>query len=438
MMNTNKQTTLIIVAMVLGILVGYAFNLLVSPAAAKEVAGYFAMVTDIFLRLIKMIIAPLIFATLVAGMAGMGDARTVGRIGGKAVGWFLMASLASLAIGLVFANLLQPGANMGVPLPDAGASAGLKTSALNLKDFITHVFPRNFVEAMANNEILQILVFSVFFGLALGQLRDTKAGMLAQSIEEVVPVMLKVTDYVMRFAPIGVFAAVANVVATQGLGVLLVYGKFMGSFYVTLAVLWAVLIGAGFLVLRKDVFRLVKAVRQPILLGFSTASSESAYPRVMEQLQRFGVKERVVGFILPLGYSFNLDGSMIYTTFAALFISQAFNLPLTIEQQIIMLLVLMVSSKGIAGVPRSSLVVVAAVLPMFNLPEAGILLILGIDHFLDMGRTATNVLGNAIATAVVAKWENALGTGDETDEEAVPEPAPATAAVAAPAPAAAG
>lgn len=436
-MNTNKQTTLIIAAMVLGILVGYAVHLLVSPAAAKEIAGYFAMVTDIFLRLIKMIIAPLIFATLVAGMAGMGDARAVGRIGGKAVGWFLMASLASLAIGLVFANLLQPGADMNVPLPDAGASAGLKTSALNLKDFITHVFPRNIVEAMANNEILQILVFSVFFGLALGQLRDTKAGMLAQTIEEVVPVMLKVTDYVMRFAPIGVFAAVANVVATQGLGVLLVYGKFMGSFYVTLAVLWAVLIGAGFLVLRKDVFRLVKAVRQPILLGFSTASSESAYPRVMEQLQRFGIKERVVGFILPLGYSFNLDGSMIYTTFAALFISQAFNLPLTIEQQIVMLLVLMVSSKGIAGVPRASLVVVAAVLPMFGLPEAGILLILGIDHFLDMGRTATNVLGNAIATAVVAKWENAIGTEDETAGEAVPAPDPATAAAAVPAPVAA-
>lgn len=429
-MNTNKQTTLIIAAMVLGILAGYAVHLLVSPESAKEIAGYFAMVTDIFLRLIKMIIAPLIFATLVAGMAGMGDARAVGRIGGKAVGWFLMASLASLAIGLVFANLLQPGADMNVPLPDAGASAGLKTSALNLKDFITHVFPRNIVEAMANNEILQILVFSVFFGLALGQLRDTKAGMLAQTIEEVVPVMLKVTDYVMRFAPIGVFAAVANVVATQGLGVLAVYGKFMGSFYATLAVLWAVLIGAGFLVLRKDVFRLVKAVRQPILLGFSTASSESAYPRVMEQLQRFGIKERVVGFILPLGYSFNLDGSMIYTTFAALFISQAFNLPLTIEQQIVMLLVLMVSSKGIAGVPRSSLVVVAAVLPMFGLPEAGILLILGIDHFLDMGRTATNVLGNAIATAVVAKWENAIGTEDETEEEAVPEPASATAAAA--------
>jgi Na+/H+-dicarboxylate symporter len=357
----------------------------------------------------------------------MGDTRAVGRIGGKAVGWFLMASLGSLTIGLIFANLLQPGANLGVTLPELGASAGLKTSALNLKDFITHVFPRNFFEAMGNNEILQILVFSLFFGFALAQMRDAKARTLAESIEEVVPVMLKVTDFVMRFAPIGVFAAVANVVTTQGLGVLLVYGKFMGSFYLTLAVLWLALVGAGFVVLKKEVFRLVKAVREPMLVGFSTASSESAYPRVMEKLEDFGIKDRVIGFVLPLGYSFNLDGSMIYTAFASLFISQAYNLPLSLEQQIIMLLVLMVSSKGIAGVPRSSLVVVAAVLPMFNLPEAGVLLILGIDHFLDMGRTATNVLGNAIATAVVAKWENAIGSpADETvEEEAIPATAPA-------------
>ncbi|CBS89895.1 dicarboxylate/amino acid:cation symporter [Azospirillum lipoferum] len=422
----NKQTTLIIVAMLLGIVTGYVCNSMFDPAAAKTIASYFAMVTDIFLRLIKMIIAPLIFSTLVAGMAGMGDARTVGRIGGKAVGWFLMASFVSLFIGLVFANLLHPGANVGVPLPDTAASAGLKTSALNLKDFLTHVFPRNFFEAMANNEILQILIFSIFVGLAIGQLRDTKAGLLARSIEEVVPVMLKVTGYVMLFAPIGVFAAVANVVTTQGLGVLAVYGKFMGSFYVALAVLWAVLIFAGFIVLKGDVFRVVKAMRQPMLLGFSTASSESAYPRVMEELKTLGVRERVIGFVLPLGYSFNLDGSMIYTAFASLFIAQAYGIPLSLEQQIVMLLVLMVSSKGIAGVPRSSLVVVAAVLPMFNLPEAGVLLIMGIDHFLDMGRTATNVLGNGIATTVVAKWEGAIGEEDEEEADA-PLPAPAAA-----------
>ncbi|SIS36555.1 dicarboxylate/amino acid:cation symporter [Insolitispirillum peregrinum] len=416
-MKLNTQTGLIISGMVLGVVVGYACNTLAgSPEAAKEIAGYFSMITDIFLRLIKMIIAPLIFATLVSGMAGMGDARAVGRIGGKAIGWFLMASVSSLLIGLLFANLLQPGAGMNAALPDASATTGLKTASLNLKDFLTHVFPRNFFEAMANNEILQILVFSVFIGIAMGQLRDTKARPLVEAVDAIVPVMLKVTDYVMRFAPIGVFAAVANAITTQGLNVLMVYGKFMGGFYVTLFVLWVVLIGAGYVVLRGDVFRLLRAVRQPMLLGFSTASSESAYPRVMEALERFGVKDRVTGFVLPLGYSFNLDGSMIYTTFAALFISQAFNLPMTLDQQITMLLVLMVSSKGIAGVPRASLVVIAAVLPMFNLPEAGLLLIMGIDHFLDMGRTATNVLGNSIATAVVAKWENAIGPAQSDDD----------------------
>ena len=220
--------------------------------------------------------------------------------------------------------------------------------------------------------------------------------------------MLKVTGYVMNFAPLGVFCAVATAVTNQGLGVLTVFGIFLGSFYLALAVLWLVLILAGYAVLRGGVFKLLKAIRQPILLGFSTASSEAAYPALMERLERFGIKERIVSFMLPLGYSFNLDGSMMYATFLALFVSQVYNLPMTLDQQILMLLVLMVSSKGIAGVPRAALVVVAAVLPMFNLPAAGVLLILGADHFFDMGRTATNVLGNAIATAVVAKWENAI------------------------------
>ncbi|HVI51966.1 MAG TPA: dicarboxylate/amino acid:cation symporter [Candidatus Sulfotelmatobacter sp.] len=404
----NRQTILIFVALLLGIVVGDVCNLTLDTAKAADMAGYFAILTDIFLRMIKMIIAPLIFATLVAGLAGMGDTATVGRVGGKALGWFVFASTISLFLGLIFANMLQPGAALSMPLPDVGTATNLKTSSLNLKDFITHVFPKNIVEAMAGNEILQILIFALFFGIALSHVRNKGAATLAESIEGVVPVMLKVTDYVMRFAPLGVFGAVANAITTKGLGVLLVYGRFAGSFYLTLFVLWAVLIGAGYLVLGREVFRLVKFVRSPMLLGFATATSEAAYPRLMKRLEQFGVNERVVGFILPLGYSFNLDGSMIYTTFAALFVSQAYNIPLGLEQQVLMLLILMVSSKGIAGVPRASLVVVAAVLPMFNLPEAGILLILGIDHFLDMGRTATNVLGNAIATAVVAKWENAM------------------------------
>ncbi|ABD71162.1 sodium:dicarboxylate symporter [Rhodoferax ferrireducens T118] len=433
-MKMNKLTTWIIVAMLAGIAVGYVCHALApDAAAAKEIAGYFSIFTDIFLRLIKMIIAPLVFGTLVAGLAGMGDAKAVGRIGAKALGWFVSASLCSLLIGLTMANLLRPGDSVGVPLPDAGTVTNLKTAALNLKDFITHVFPRSIFESMANNEILQILIFALFFGVALGKLQDRNAKSLLKTTEEMVHVMLQVTDYVMRFAPIGVFAAVAAVITTQGLGILLVYGRYMGSFYLALATLWLVVISAGYFVLGKDVFRLLKLVRGPMLLGFSTASSESAYPKLMEQLEKFGVKDRVTGFVLPLGYSFNLDGSMMYTTFAALFISQAYNIPMSLGQQVTMLLVLMVSSKGIAGVPRASLVVVAAVLPMFGLPEAGLLLVLGVDHFLDMGRTVTNILGNAIATAVVAKWENAIDpVSDELaeSEEVLPLPQDIDIAVA--------
>jgi Na+/H+-dicarboxylate symporter len=414
----SRLTTWIFLALILGIGVGYVCNkYAATPAQAKDIAGYFALLTDLFLRLIKMIIAPLIFCALVSGLAGMGDAKTVGRIGGRAIAWFIMASVISLAIGLTLANLLQPGANAGIPLPTAGAAVDLKTSSLNLKDFLTHMVPRNIVEAMANNEILQIVVFSVFFGLALGHLQQSGKGrVLFEAIEGGVPAMLKVTSYVMFFAPIGVFAAIANVVTTQGLGVLLVYGKVMGGFYLALLVLWAVLTGLGYLVLRGRIFPLLSDIREPMILGFSTASSEAAYPLVMERLKAFGVSERVISFILPLGYSFNLDGSMLYTTFASLFVAQAYGIPMSFWQQVAMLFVLMISSKGIAGVPRSGLVVVAAVMPMFNLPEAGVLLIMGIDVFLDMGRTATNVLGNSIATAVIAKWENALDEAEAPEE----------------------
>ncbi len=424
-MKMNRLTSWILVAMALGVVVGYACNTMASPEMAKEIAGYFGMLTDIFLRMIKMVIAPLVFATLVAGLANMGDSKTVGRIGGRALGWFIGASLVSLTIGLIAANLLHPGSALGVALPEVGTATNLKTSALNLKEFVTHVFPKSIVESMASNSILQILVFAVFFGLALGHLHNQTARSLVGTMDDIVHVMLKVTDYVMRFAPVGVFAAVAGAITTQGLGMLAVFGKFMLSFYLALAVLWTVLILAGYLVLGRKVFSLIKLVRNPMLIGFSTASSESAYPKLMEQLEKFGISNRVTGFVLPLGYSFNLDGSMIYTSFAALFVAQAYGIEMSLTSQITMLLVLMVSSKGIAGVPRSSLVVVAAVLPMFGLPEAGVLLVLGIDHFLDMGRTATNVMGNAIATAVVAKWEGAIEPVDPAlaeTEDAMPAP----------------
>ena len=413
-----KLTTWIMIGMILGIIIGYICNITAPDAkAAKDIAGYFNVVTDVFLRLIKMIIAPLVFATLVSGIATMGDAAAVGRIGLKAMLWFILASLVSLGLGLIMVDLLQPGANLALPLPEAGAATNLKTGSLNLKDFVTNVFPKSVFEAMANNNILQILVFSIFFGFAIASLKGKQAATLVGWIDELVHVMLKLTDFVMRLSPFGVFAAVASVITTQGLGVLITYGKFIGGFYLGLALLWGVLIAAGFLVLKGSVFTLLKLIREPILLAFSTASSEAAYPKTMEQLEKFGVKNEITGFVLPLGYSFNLDGSMMYQAFAALFIAQAYGVHLALGQQIVLLLVMMVSSKGIAGVPRASLVVVAAVLPMFGLPEAGLLLILGIDQILDMGRTATNVIGNSIATAVVAKWEGELRQPRGVDEE---------------------
>ncbi|MGH8634931.1 MAG: dicarboxylate/amino acid:cation symporter, partial [Burkholderiales bacterium] len=365
--------------------------------------------SDVFLRLIKMIIAPLVFATVVAGIAGMGDAKAVGRIGGKALLWFITASLVSLLLGMFFANLFQPGQGLGLPLPDKDMATNLKTGGLNLREFITHVFPKSFFESMATNEILQILVFSCFFGFAIASLKGGTATTAKNFIGELVPVMLKVTDFVMWVAPAGVFGAVAAAITVQGLGVLGTYGKFIGSFYGALLVLWAVLIGAGFVFLGPAVFRLMGLVKEPLMIAFTTASSEAAYPKLMEQLHRFGANDRVTSFVLPLGYSFNLDGSMLYQAFAALFIAQAYGIDLSFGQQLTLLLVMMVSSKGVAGVPRASLVVVAAVLPTFGLPEGGLLLILGIDQFLDMGRTATNVIGNSIATSVVAKWEGQLG-----------------------------
>ena len=421
----NKLTIWIAIAAVAGVMAGYLANTLADdPASAADIAGYFSILADIFLRLIKMIIAPLVFATVVSGIAATGDTKTVGRIGLKAVGWFVTASLVSLTLGMVLANLFQPGANLSLPLPDAGLSTNLKTGSLSLKDFIVHVFPRSIFESMANNEILQILVFSIFFGVALASLKDKPAVTVTRFVDELGHAMLKLTEFVMLFAPVGVFGAIAAAITTQGIGILATYGKFIGAFYASLAILWVVLIAAGFVFLRGRVFTLISMVREPMLIAFTTASSEAAYPKLMERLERFGAKERVTALLLPLGYSFNLDGSMVYQAFAALFIAQAYGIEMSIGQQITMLLVMMLSSKGVAGVPRASLVVVAAVLPTFGLPEAGLLLIMGIDQFLDMGRTATNVIGNGIATAVVAKWEGELGptSADPVTEASAPKP----------------
>jgi Na+/H+-dicarboxylate symporter len=410
------QAAWILIAMVAGIIIGYMiFISYPDKKTAAQIAGYVSIVSDVFLRLIKMIIAPLVFSTLVVGIAHMGDAASVGRVFGKALGWFITASLVSLLLGLALANFLQPGQNLGLPLPDIGASANLATSKFTLKDFVSHLVPKSVAEAMANNEILQIVVFSMFFGVALAALGDIGKAM-TNVIDALAHVMLKITGYVMLLAPIAVFAAMAATVATNGLEILLKFAVFMGDFYIGLIILWSLLVLAGFVFLGKRVFRLVGLIKEPFLLSFATASSEAAYPKILDSLDRFGVQRKISSFVLPMGYSFNLDGSMMYCTFATIFIAQAYNIDLPISTQLTMMAILMLTSKGMAGVPRASLVVIAATLNQFNIPEAGLLLILGVDTFLDMGRSATNAVGNSIAASVVAKWEGGLMS--EKDAEA--------------------
>ncbi|HMO29374.1 dicarboxylate/amino acid:cation symporter [Enterovirga sp.] len=420
----SRLTTYIFVGMILGILVGWACSTAFPDTqTAKTIAGYISLVSDIFLRLIKMIIAPLVFSTLVVGIAHMGDTASVGRVGAKALAWFVSASFVSLLLGLVMVNLLQPGANLNLPLPDVSASTNLKASSLSLKEFVTHLVPRSVVEAMAQNEILQIVVFSIFFGVGLASLGE-KGKFLAEGVEGLADVMLRITGYVMKFAPVAVFAAMAATITTQGIGVLFTYAKFMLYFYFSLAILWGLLIVAGYFVVGSHIGRLINAVKEPFILAFSTASSEAAYPKTLENLERFGIPNKITSFVLPMGYSFNLDGSMMYCTFATIFIAQAYGIPLTWGQEFTMLLLLMVTSKGMAGVPRASLVVISATLSTFNIPEAGLLLIIGIDQFLDMGRSATNVIGNAVATAAVAKWEGQLKLTDQRIDRALDNAVP--------------
>ncbi|MBX2971568.1 MAG: cation:dicarboxylase symporter family transporter [Flavobacteriales bacterium] len=408
MSKTNRLTLWILIAMVIGIIVGYAMHTGMEVVARKELADNLKILTDIFLRLVKMIIAPLVFSTLVVGIAKLGDMKTVGRVGGRALLRFMSASLVSLLLGMVLVNFLKPG--VGLQLEASGDVADVigKTQSFTLKDFIAHLFPKSVIEAMATNEVLQIVVFSIFFGVACASIGDY-AQPVVKLLESVAHVILKMVGYVMNFAPLGVFGAIAAVIAIHGLGVLSTYAVYIGQFYIGLAVLWVILLGAGFLFLGQRMKELMRRIIQPITIAFSTTSSEAVMPKLMEELERFGCKDRVVSFVLPLGYSFNLDGSMMYMTFASLFIAQVYGIDMDFGTQMTMLLTLMLTSKGIAGVPRASLVVVAATLGMFGVPVEGIALILPIDHFCDMGRSATNVVGNAIATSVVSKWEGDLG-----------------------------
>jgi Na+/H+-dicarboxylate symporter len=402
-MTTNRLTRNILIALVLGIFVGFLIHQYTD--AGKEAARYLGIVTQIFLRLIKMIIAPLVLSTLIVGVAHMGAGGSIGRTFSRTIAWFIAASVASLSLGILMVNLLQPGVGLGLTLPDAAAQTGLAKAAFDATIFFPNIVPKSIFEAMATNEILQIVVFSLFAGTALVAIGEQGAP-LVRGLEALMHLMLKVTGYVMQVAPLAVFAAVAAAIAVEGLAILLTFGKFIGSFYLGLFVLWLLLLGAGSAVVgTANVRRLLGIIREPFLISFSTASSEAAYPKMIEGLDRFGVPSRITSFVLPLGYSFNLDGSMMYCAFASIFIAQAYGIELSLAEQMFMLALLMITSKGIAGVPRASLVVIAATLPYFGIPEAGLLLILAVDHFLDMGRSATNVIGNAVATVVIAKWD---------------------------------
>ena len=423
----KRLTRYILIALVLGIIAGWAINSAIddgSPEAAarlKDIAGYLSIVTTLFLRLIKMIIAPLVFSTLVAGIAHMGDLAALGRIAVRSLGWFIGASLVSLTLGLIIVSTLQPGVGLNLPLPAVTAASGVETGGFNPAEFVKHVVPQSIFEAMSTNEILPIVIFSCFFGVALTAVGE-RGKPIVRGVEALVGVMLQVTNYVMRFAPFAVFTAVTSALAEKGPTIIATLGKFVGSFYLGLFILWALLIGVCFVIVGPRTRHLVRYIRDPVVLAFSTASSEAAYPRTLEALDRFGVPPRIASFVLPLGYSFNLDGSMMYMTFATIFIAQAYGIHLSLGQEITMLLVLMVTSKGMAGVPRASLVVIAATMSMFKIPEAGLLLILAVDHFLDMGRSATNVVGNAVASSVVANWEGPLDSEEPAEIEPLHAP----------------
>ena len=413
---SSKLTTYILIAMALGILTGYLVHTQADPASIKSFSTNIKLLTTVFLRLVQMVIAPLVFTTLVVGIAKLGDLSVVGRVGGKALLWFVSASLISLLLGMVLVNFYQPGAAINLDTADVEGAKDLigKTQEFSLQKFIEHVFPKSFIESMAQNEILQLVVFSIFFGVGTTALGE-KGKSIVKALDTVAHIILKMVGYVMNVAPLGVFGAIAAVIAVKGLDVFIFYGQYLLYFLIGIALLWVVLLSVGYIILRKRLFELFRFISQPLLVAFSTTSSEAVFPKLTSELERFGCKDKIVSFILPLGYSFNLDGSMMYMTFASLAIAQAYGIHLDVGTQLTMLLVLMLTSKGIAGVPRASLVVVTATCAMFNIPPEGIALILPIDHFCDMFRTMTNVVGNALATTAVSKWEGELTTAVTTD-----------------------
>jgi Na+/H+-dicarboxylate symporter len=409
----RNLTVQILIAMLLGATLGIFIHTNYEVYFAKEFSDTIKIAATVFIRLVQMIISPLVFTTLVVGIAKLGDVKAVGRVGGKALGWFFSASLVSLLIGMFWINILKPGVGLNLTNVDLTTATEVteKTHSFSAQNFMEHIFPKSIFEAMANNEILQIVIFSIFFGLAAASI-GSYAKPVITALDKTSHIILKMVNYVMKFAPLGVFGAIAGVFAVKDLDELVItYIKFFSSFLIGISSLWFFLIIVGYIFLGKRIKTLLHHIVSPLIIAFGTTSSEAVFPKLTEELERFGIKDKIVSFMLPLGYSFNLDGSMMYMTFASIFIAQAYGVHLDLGTQLTMLLVLMLTSKGIAGVPRASLVIVAATCGMFNIPIEGIALILPIDHFCDMFRSATNVLGNALATTVVGKWEGKDGIG---------------------------
>lgn len=417
MANANKLTVFIVIFMLAGILTGAMIHSYASADSITAWSDNITLLTDIFLRLIKMVIAPLVFSTLTVGIMRLGETSTIGRVGGKAMVWFISSSVLSILVGLFIVTLEHPGSGMNLAIPAGTVETGLATSGMSLKAFLAHTIPTSIAGAMADNEILQIVVFSMFFGIGGASLGQKFNAPLVAALDVVSHIMLKVTGYVMYVAPLAIFAAISSVIAKEGLGILLNYASFIGGYYLAILITCLVLIGVGYMVLKKEIFRLVNMLKDPVLVAFTTSSSEAAYPKTLEQLAKFGCSPNIVSFVLPIGYSFNLVGSMVYCSFASMFIAQAYNIQLSFSEITVLMLTLMLASKGIAGVPRSALVVLAATIPSFNIPVAGILLLMGIDHFLDMGRSAINVLGNGVAAAMLSQNEGMLSEGEAEEVE---------------------
>jgi proton glutamate symport protein len=406
-----KKLTLtrqILLGLVLGVFVGW----LVGPSHA----AVFRPFSQIFLRLVKMLIAPLIFSTLVAGIAGGGHAKVVGRIAVRAFVYFEVVTTIAIAIGLLLVNLTKPG--LGVHLPPEPPKTGL-VAPQTWQDFLVHVFPESVIKAMADGDVLQIVVFSMLFAFALNLLGERGAPVV-RLCEVIAETMFKFTDIVMRYAPIGVGCAMAYTVGHGGLHVLVNLGKLVGTLYLALATLILLVFVPVALAFRIPMRRFVQAIKEPAAIAFSTTSSEAALPRAMEALEKFGVPRRIVALVLPLGYSFNLDGSSLYISLAAIFVAQAAGVHLSAWQQFSMLIMLMLATKGVAAVPRASLVILSGALIHYGLPIEGITLILGVDELMDMGRTCVNLIGNCLATVVIARWEGELNlAGSEPGLEAV-------------------